>query len=101
MITGDHIDTARAIANELGILDGGLRAITGAELDQMDDETFMRELEHIAVYARVQPEHKTRIVNAWRRAGYVTAMTGDGVRRRALDQERGHRAWAWASPART
>ena len=65
--------------NELGILDGGLRAITGAELDQMDDETFMRELEHIAVYARVQPEHKTRIVNAWRRAGYVTAMTGDGV----------------------
>ena len=79
MITGDHIDTARAIANELGILDGGLRAITGAELDQMDDETFMRELEHIAVYARVQPEHKTRIVNAWRRAGYVTAMTGDGV----------------------
>ena len=79
MITGDHIDTARAIANELGILDGGLRAITGAELDQMDDETFMRELEHISVYARVQPEHKTRIVNAWRRAGYVTAMTGDGV----------------------
>lgn len=79
MITGDHVDTATAIARELGILDGGLRAITGAQLDAMDDATFAEALKEIAVYARVQPEHKTRIVNAWRRAGYVTAMTGDGV----------------------
>ncbi|MCD8120014.1 MAG: cation-translocating P-type ATPase [Lachnospiraceae bacterium] len=113
MITGDHIDTASAIARELGILGGGqtaerdakgagqyaqnfeakaagtpgdgfedrntYRAITGAELDRMSDEEFEKEFRNISVYARVQPEHKTRIVNAWRGAGYVTAMTGDGV----------------------
>ena len=79
MITGDHVDTAVAIARELGILQGSLRAITGAELSEMDDETFRREYQNIAVYARVQPEHKTRIVNAWREGGFVTAMTGDGV----------------------
>ena len=79
MITGDHIDTAIAIAHELGILTDGRKAITGSQLNEMDDATFAKELEHIAVYARVQPEHKTRIVNAWRAAGYVTAMTGDGV----------------------
>ena len=79
MITGDHVDTATAIARELGILEGDLRAITGAQLDRMSDEEFAAQLEHIAVYARVQPEHKTRIVNAWRAAGFVTAMTGDGV----------------------
>ena len=79
MITGDHIDTAVAIANELGILEDGMRAMTGAELNEMDDETFEKEFRSIAVYARVQPEHKTRIVNAWRGADMVTAMTGDGV----------------------
>lgn len=79
MITGDHVDTAIAIATELGILHGGRSAITGSQLDNMDEETFRRELPRISVYARVQPEHKTRIVNAWRDAGYVTAMTGDGV----------------------
>ena len=79
MITGDHVDTAVAIARELGILTGNARAITGRELDEMDDETFEREYKNISVYARVQPEHKTRIVNAWRKGGAVTAMTGDGV----------------------
>ncbi|MCD8335039.1 MAG: cation-translocating P-type ATPase [Clostridiales bacterium] len=79
MITGDHIDTAAAIARELGILTEETRAVTGAQLAQMDDETFGREFQSISVYARVQPEQKTRIVNAWRGAGYVTAMTGDGV----------------------
>lgn len=79
MITGDHIDTAMAIARELGILTDDKKAITGSQLNEMDDETFAREFQKIAVYARVQPEHKTRIVNMWRGAGYVTAMTGDGV----------------------
>ncbi len=79
MITGDHVDTAVAIARELGILDDGSRAITGAQLDEMSDEEFEQTFQSISVYARVQPEHKTRIVNAWRQAGYVTAMTGDGV----------------------
>ncbi len=79
MITGDHIDTAMAIARELGILTEGKKAITGSMLGEMSDEEFDRQLESITVYARVQPEHKTRIVNAWRARGYVTAMTGDGV----------------------
>ena len=79
MITGDHIDTAVAIAKELGIVKDRSEAITGAELDKLSDAEFADRLTHIGVYARVQPEHKTRIVNAWRAAGYVTAMTGDGV----------------------
>ena len=79
MITGDHKDTAVAIARELGIIEEGQYAITGAELSKMDDATFAKEFKNISVYARVQPEHKTRIVNQWRAAGCVTAMTGDGV----------------------
>lgn len=79
MITGDHKDTAVAIARELGIIGEGQYALTGAELSKMDDATFEKEFKNISVYARVQPEHKTRIVNQWRAAGYVTAMTGDGV----------------------
>lgn len=79
MITGDHVDTATAIARELGLLAPGDEAVTGTELSAMDDDTFRRRLQHISVYARVQPEHKTRIVKAWRDAGFVTAMTGDGV----------------------
>ena len=79
MITGDHIDTAVAIAKELGILTEGTKAITGAQLGEMSDAEFEKEFRNISVYARVQPEHKTRIVTAWKKAGYVTAMTGDGV----------------------
>ena len=79
MITGDHVDTATAIAKELGLLAPGDEAVTGTELSAMDDAAFSRRLQHISVYARVQPEHKTRIVKAWRDAGFVTAMTGDGV----------------------
>ena len=79
MITGDHVDTAAAIGKELGILSEGRRAITGAMLNEMDDETFEKEIEEIGVYARVQPEPKVRIVNMWKKKGYVTAMTGDGV----------------------
>ena len=79
MITGDHVDTAVAIAKELGIITPETRAVTGAQVSEMSDEEFEKEFQSISVYARVQPEHKTRIVNAWRKAGYVTAMTGDGV----------------------
>ena len=79
MITGDHIDTAVAIAKELGIITEQTYAITGSQLNDMSDEEFEGKFMNISVYARVQPEHKTRIVNAWRKAGYVTAMTGDGV----------------------
>ena len=79
MITGDHKDTAVAIALELGIISEASQAITGAELDTISDEEFEQNIEKYSVYARVQPEHKTRIVNAWKRKGMVTAMTGDGV----------------------
>ncbi len=79
MITGDHVDTAVAIAKELGIITEDTYAITGAQLNEMSEEEFENCFQKISVYARVQPEHKTRIVNAWRKAGYVTAMTGDGV----------------------
>ena len=79
MITGDHIDTAVAIAKEIGILSDASMAVTGQQLDKMSDEEYNERFKDISVYARVQPEHKTRIVNAWRNAGYVTAMTGDGV----------------------
>ena len=79
MITGDHKDTAVAIAMQLGIITDASQAITGAELDEISDEEFETAVEKYSVYARVQPEHKTRIVNAWRKKGKVTAMTGDGV----------------------
>ncbi len=79
MITGDHKDTAVAIAMQLGIITDASEAITGAELDDISDEDFDTLVEKYSVYARVQPEHKTRIVNAWRKKGMVTAMTGDGV----------------------
>ena len=79
MITGDHIDTAVAIAKELGIVEGREGAITGSELDKISDEDFFTKVEDINVYARVQPEHKTRIVDTWKKKGMVVAMTGDGV----------------------
>lgn len=79
MITGDHKDTAVAIAMELGIIEDASQAITGAQLNEISDEEFAEKVAHFRVYARVQPEHKTRIVNAWRQRGMITAMTGDGV----------------------
>ena len=79
MITGDHKDTAIAIANELGILSDGMKAITGAELDIIGDDELEDTIDQYAVYARVQPEHKVRVVKTWRKLGKVTAMTGDGV----------------------
>lgn len=79
MITGDHKDTATAIAMELGIIDNPDAAITGAQLNEISDEDFEKDVEKYSVYARVQPEHKVRIVNAWKKRGMITAMTGDGV----------------------
>lgn len=79
MITGDHRDTATAIAMELGIINDASQAITGAQLDEISDEQLRKDIEKYSVYARVQPEHKVRIVNAWKVNGKITAMTGDGV----------------------
>ena len=79
MITGDHKVTASAIAKKIGILDHNDMAITGPELDDMSEDELMEKLEHIAVYARVSPDNKIRIVNAWQTKGHIVAMTGDGV----------------------
>lgn len=79
MITGDHIDTAVAIARDLGILTDSTQAVMGGQLDGMSDRELDENIEKYCVYARVQPEHKVRIVSAWKRRGKVTAMTGDGV----------------------
>ena len=79
MITGDHIDTAVAIAKNLGICEDANQAITGAQLDKISDEDFKEQVVQYSVYARVQPEHKARIVDAWKSRGMVVAMTGDGV----------------------
>lgn len=79
MITGDHKITAMAIAKEIGIFREGDLAITGSELEKLDEETFANDIEKYSVYARVAPEHKVRIVKAWQSNGDVVAMTGDGV----------------------
>ena len=79
MITGDHKDTAVAIAMELGIITDASQAITGAELNEISDEQFFTDIEKYSVYARVQPEHKVRIVKGWKAKDMITAMTGDGV----------------------
>lgn len=79
MITGDHPDTARAIAREIGILEGGQRAMVGRELDAVTDAELAEHVKSVSVYARVTAEHKLRIVRAWKANGAVVAMTGDGV----------------------
>lgn len=79
MITGDHKITASAIAERIGILQEGDIAVTGLELDAMTDEELYEKLPHISVYARVSPDNKIRIVQAWQEMGHIVSMTGDGV----------------------
>ncbi len=79
MITGDHRITAMAIAKELGILENESEAITGQDVENMSDEELTKNIRNYSVYARVSPEHKVRIVNAWKVNGEIVAMTGDGV----------------------
>ena len=91
MITGDHIDTAVAIAKQLGIAADRSQAITGADLDRMSDEELDAHIEDYGVYARVQPEHKTRIVEAWKSRDQIVAMTGERRQRCPVHQARRHR----------
>ena len=79
MITGDHKITAVAIADEIGIYEQGQKAVTGTDIEALDDDSLFRDIEDYSVYARVAPEHKVRIVKAWQRHGDIVAMTGDGV----------------------
>ncbi len=79
MITGDHLITASAIAREIGILEDGFRGVEGAQIEDLSDEELDEFVSDVSVYARVSPEHKIRIVNAWQRKGYIVSMTGDGV----------------------
>ena len=79
MITGDHKITATAIAKEIGIYEDGMNSLEGSELDLMSDDDLEKAVENTAVYARVSPEHKIRIVKAWQKKGKIVSMTGDGV----------------------
>jgi Ca2+-transporting ATPase len=99
MITGDHPVTAQAVAREIGLLTDG-RVVTGAELEELSEADLAREVEHIAVYARVSPAHKLRVVTALQQRGHVVAMTGDSVKMR-LRSRKPTPAWRWASPGRT
>ena len=79
MITGDHKNTAVAIAKELGIADSIDQSLTGAEIDELSDEEFARNINNYRVFARVSPEHKVKIVRAFKAQGNIVSMTGDGV----------------------